>query len=442
MSWGTGKLGEVCIIEKGNIGIMKAVSGEYPLVVLGEERKSHNEYQFDDEAVIIPLVSSTGHGHKSLKRIHFQKGKFAVGSILCAVIPIDKTKLSAEFLYRYLDLNKEGELVSRMKGMANVSLPIKEIASIEIPLPSLEEQKEIIYRFQKLETFKNQILTELNQQLLLVKELRRCFLQEAIQGKIVPKNLLDESAAILLKKIKAEKDSLIAKKKIKGDTSLPPIKTEEIPFEIPSNWSWCRLGQICIKIGSGSTPRGSDYSKSGILFFRSQNVYNEGIVFSDTNFISEEVHRRMNGTKVIANDILLNITGGSLGRCALVPKDFVEGNVSQHVCIIRPTQVSTTFLHKAFLSPYFQDLIFASTTGAGREGLPKNNLEQFLLPLPPLAEQVRIIDKLEVLMKYCDRLEQNIEQAIANAETLLQVSLKEALGKPSRTDEEYHVVHA
>ena len=114
MSWGMAKLGEVCTIEKGNIGIMKAIPGEYPLVVLGEERKTHKEFQFDDEAVIIPLVSSTGHGHRSMKRIFFQTGKFSVGSILCAVIPKDRTQLSAEFLYRYLDLNKEKELVSRM----------------------------------------------------------------------------------------------------------------------------------------------------------------------------------------------------------------------------------------------------------------------------------------------------------------------------------------
>ena len=93
MSWKKEKLGKLCTIEKGAIGILKAIPGEYPMVVTSEERKSHNEFQFDDEAVIIPLVSSTGHGHKSLKRIHYQKGKFALGSILCADIPKNKTIL-------------------------------------------------------------------------------------------------------------------------------------------------------------------------------------------------------------------------------------------------------------------------------------------------------------------------------------------------------------
>ncbi len=135
----------------------------------------------------------------------------------------------------------------------------------------------------------------------------------------------------------------------------------------------------------------------------------------------------MNGTKVIAKDILLNITGGSLGRAALVPNDFKEGNVSQHVCIIRPTLVDDSFLHKTVLSPYFQYLIFDSTTGAGREGLPKYNLEQFVIPLPPLAEQERIVAKLEKLMKFCAELEVSIKQGIKNADQLLQTALKKAL---------------
>jgi type I restriction enzyme S subunit len=108
------------------------------------------------------------------------------------------------------------------------------------------------------------------------------------------------------------------------------------------------------------------------------------LVYDDINFISDETHKQMNGTAVYANDILLNITGGSMGRCALVPNDFEEGNVSQHVCIIRPICINNKFLHNIVLSPFFQKFIFSSTTGDGREGLPKYNLEQFLIPLPSI----------------------------------------------------------
>ena len=180
MTWKTAKLDEICTIEKGNIGIMKAIPGAYPLVVLGEGRKSHHEYQFDDEAVIIPLVSSTGHGHRSMKRIFFQTGKFSVGSILCAVIPKDKTQLSAEFLYIYLDFNKEKELVSRMKGMANVTLPIYEIASVEIPLPSIEEQNQIVEKFRLI----TQIEDEISRQANFLQQLRSAVFREVMNGEI------------------------------------------------------------------------------------------------------------------------------------------------------------------------------------------------------------------------------------------------------------------
>ncbi len=186
------------------------------------------------------------------------------------------------------------------------------------------------------------------------------------------------------------------------------------------------MREVCSKIGSGSTPKGSNYSNDGIPFFRSQNVHNDGLVYDDIKFISEDVHQKMNGTTVLTNDVLLNITGGSLGRCALVPSDFEEGNVSQHVSIIRPVKLENSYLHKIILSPLIQGYIFNSTTGAGREGLPKYNLEQFVIPLPPLSEQQRIVSKLDKLMQYCDKLEQSIDQSLQQAESLRQSILKRA----------------
>lgn len=429
MSWKKVKLGDLCIIEKGKTGIQKAIPGDYPLVVTAEERKSHNEYQFDDEAVIIPLVSGTGHGHASIKRLHFQSGKFALGSILCAVIPKDKSVLNAEYLFRFLNLNKKRELVDRMKGMANVTLPIKEIAKIEIPLPSLEKQIEFIEKYALLETDSEDISSELTHQLDLIKQLRQSFLREAMQGKLCQAEPVEAQVTgqQLLAKIKVEKAKLIAAKKLKKEKELPTITEDEIPFEIPKHWFWCRLGDVCSKIGSGSTPKGSNYSETGKPFFRSQNIHDNGLVYDDIKFVSEEVQKQMNGTVVLSNDILLNITGGSMARCALVPNDFKEGNVSQHVCIIRPLSSNNIFLHKLILSPYFQKLIFSSTTGAGREGLPKYNLEQFIIPLPPLHEQEQIVAKLEELMSFCDGLEQSIKESQVYNEMLLQQVLREAL---------------
>jgi len=176
-----------------------------------------------------------------------------------------------------------------------------------------------------------------------------------------------------------------------------------VPFEIPDNWVWTTIEEICSKIGSGSTPRGSNYSVKGIPFFRSQNVYNDKLVYDDIKYISEEVHQKMKGTEVLANDLLLNITGGSLGRCAVVPADFNCGNVSQHVCIMRSVLVEPEYFHALVLSSYFTKSM--KITGSGREGLPKYNLEQMYFPLPPLTEQQRIVTEIEHWFALLDQIE-------------------------------------
>ena len=323
MSWKKVKLGDVCNIEKGTTGILKAVPGEYPMVVTSEERKSHNEYQFDDEAVIVPLVSGTGHGHASIKRIHFQKGKFALGSILCAIIPKDKTQLSAEYLYRFLDLNKENELVARMKGMANVSLPLKEIPLIEIPLPSLKKQVAFVEQYKDLENKSDLLSTELTHQLALVKKLRQQLLQDAVQGKLVKQNPADEPASELLKKIKAEKEKLIAEKKFKEGKELPPIKAEEIPFDIPDSWAWCRLGQI-LKISSGDGLTSSQMEKNGSIpvyggngingYHNFFNIARETIVMGRVGYYCGCIHLTESKAWVTDNAFIVSYSEENLNR--------------------------------------------------------------------------------------------------------------------------------
>ncbi len=192
-----------------------------------------------------------------------------------------------------------------------------------------------------------------------------------------------------------------------------------MPFELPEGWVWITLEEISSKIGSGSTPKGGNYSKDGIPFFRSQNVYNEGLVCADMKFISNATHKRMIGTEVRPKDLLLNITGGSLGRCAIVSDEFQIGNVSQHVCIIRPIFVLSSYVHSFILSSLFKKSM--NITGSGREGLPKYNLEKMFLPLPPLTEQTRIVTEIEHWTKLIDAIEQG--------KIDLQIAIKQAKSK-------------
>ena len=212
---------------------------------------------------------------------------------------------------------------------------------------------------------------------------------------------------------------------------------QDMPFEVPKGWVWTTLEEITSKIGSGSTPKGSNYSEEGIPFFRSQNVYNEGLVYEDIKFISDATHQLMIGTEVHSKDLLLNITGGSLGRCAIVPADFQIGNVSQHVCIIRSILVLSSYVHTFILSPFFKKTM--NITGSGREGLPKYNLEKMFLPIPPLKEQERIIKEIEHWFTFIDAIEQskvNLQTAIKQTKSkILDLAIHGKLVPQDPSDE-------
>jgi type I restriction enzyme S subunit len=253
-----------------------------------------------------------------------------------------------------------------------------------------------------------------------IARLRRFILDLAVRGKLVPKDPNDEPASELLKRIAKEKARLGLKHEVS------PLGSDEIPFELPKGWSWSRIGEVCSKTGSGSTPRGGQavYKSTGIQFLRSQNVYDTGLLLDDVAYIDSSTHARMVGTAVKPKDLLLNITGGSMGRCCRVPDAFGEANVSQHVAIIRAAFPGTEdFLHRLVLSPYFQAFIFNEQTGAGRGGLPKNKMDRIAVALPPLAEQHRIVAKVDELMALCDRLEEARAEREATRDRLTAASL-------------------
>jgi type I restriction enzyme, S subunit len=136
-------LGSVAQLEKGLTGIQQAVPGDFPLVVTAAERGTCDHFDFVGPAAIVPLVSSTGHGNASINRLHYQEGKFALGSILVAVLPYDPEQISARFIFEYLTAFKEELLVSRMTGSANVTLTLGKLAEVPIPMVSQQLQAKV-----------------------------------------------------------------------------------------------------------------------------------------------------------------------------------------------------------------------------------------------------------------------------------------------------------
>jgi type I restriction enzyme S subunit len=199
--------------------------------------------------------------------------------------------------------------------------------------------------------------------------------------------------------------------------------------EFNEDWRIKSFGEITTKVGSGSTPTGGAkvYLNSGVVFIRSQNVIENQLSLEDATFISEEVNSKMKGSIVKANDILLNITGGSIGRSCVVPNSFKIGNVNQHVCIIRlDAQNTPIFLQLFISSEKGQKLIFEGQTGSGREGLNFQSIRAFKINLPTLPEQQKIAsfltsvdEKIQQLTKKKELLEQykkGVMQKIFNQE--------------------------
>ncbi len=264
-----------------------------------------------------------------------------------------------------------------------------------------------------------------------IDQLKQTILQLAVMGKLVPQDPKDEPAESLLNRLASDKDRLIKDKKIKKQPKLPQVDESEFPFSPPSGWRFERIGNLTSKLGSGSTPRGgkSAYVSDGVIFLRSQNVWNDGLRLDDTAYIPDETHEAMNNTQVFPRDVLLNITGASLGRSTIFPESLVTANVSQHVTIIRLVEPAMAeFLHIGILSPLVQKLVWGRQVGMAIEGLSKKVLEKFEFPIPPLAEQQRIVARVDELMALCDQLKASLATAQTTQLNLADSLVEQAIG--------------
>jgi len=178
-------------------------------------------------------------------------------------------------------------------------------------------------------------------------------------------------------------------------------------------WSKVKLKDISVKVGSGSTPRGGSkvYTDTGIPFIRSQNVNNNILSLIDIVYIPKEINLSMQNSQVNACDILLNITGASIGRSCVVPIDFQLGNVNQHVCIIRLNKDDNDprFIQLFLASSKGQNLVYQSQTGSGREGLNFESIKNFKITIPPKDEQNKIAISINLIDKKIELLEEKLE---------------------------------
>ncbi len=240
-----------------------------------------------------------------------------------------------------------------------------------------------------------------------VAKLRELILTLAVQGKLVPQDPADEPASVLLQKIRAEKDRLIAEGKIKKDKPLAAITDEEKPFELPHGWEWVRLGTLVDPrrtITYGVLKPGPD-DKDGIPLVKTENVQFNHVLRQFNSRITPTLDEEYKRTRLLGGEVLITLVG-SIGRCAIAPPEIKGANLSRSVGMVVPLDGANkqfmVYSLTALISPKFVD---QNCAGTAQKVLNIGTVDAMLYPLPPLAEQSRIVTRVEELMRLCDALE-------------------------------------
>lgn len=321
------------------------------------------------------------------------------------------------------------QVMGDVAGTAYNALTIIKLKNLLFPLPPLAEQKRIVAKIEELLPYIQKYdvahtkLEEFNKKFPV--EMQKSILQQAIMGKLTEDwrneqaslaktnstvQLDDRSSAKdLLKKIKAQKARLIAEGKIKKDKPLAEITEDEIPFDIPESWCWCRLGDICFDIKRGKSPKYVE--KSNYLAFAQKcNVKTGGINLEIALYLDESTISRYSNTDcLVQGDVVINSTGGgTMGRVGYfeceIPKGIKGIYPDSHVTTIRTVGFMEQKFVFYFLKTKQKELESLGEGSTNQTELKPYTLQNLLLPLPPLAEQKAIVAKIEELLPLCKKL--------------------------------------
>lgn len=326
-------------------------------------------------AILLPQGSLLFSSRAPIGYIAITQNELATNQGFKNLIPTTFTYIN--FLYHYLQYAKP-LIIDMASGTTFLELSAKAFSKIPVPLAPLNEQYRIVEKIEEL-------FSEIEN---------------------VEQNLLDVN-----KRLNIYWQAIL-------DSAFERVQeTNE------------KLISFTTFIGAGSTPKGgrSIYVKSGIPFVRSQNVLHYSLSLEDVAYITDAINENMARTKVQPNDVLLNITGASIGRCAYVPDYFNQGNVNQHVCIIRTTSdLSHKYLALYLNSPKVQRLIKEWSSGATREALTLSQIKDIAIPIRPLSEQELIVAELESQYTILENVKETITKKLRHIKVLKQSILSKA----------------
>ena len=336
--------------------------------------------------------------------------ELCIGRGLCDVIPL--AGMNERFTLYLLRCFKD-IFIKKATGTTFVAITGETVKNQVVPLPPLAEQDRIVAKIEKLLPLVDRyaVAYEKLEQFdaKFPEDMKKSILQYAIQGKLVEQRAEEGTGEELYQQIQAEKQRLVAEKKIKKEKPLSEISEEEKPYDIPSNWIWVRFGELgSYKKG----PFGSAITKSmfvpkgngAIKVYEQKNAIQKDATIGDYYIRREYFESKMKGFEVFPGDIIVSCAG-TIGETYVMPDDFEQGIINQALMRMK--------IFKPLYIPYF--LIFfdfvlkrdakSSSKGSAIKNIPPFEiLKNYLVPLPPLAEQKRIVAKIEELLPLCERL--------------------------------------
>jgi len=384
------------------------------------------------------------------------------------------------FAYRFFEkINASGEINNYRKGVGISNMSSKALASIVFPLPPTSEQRRIIakidelmarcdeleklrtaqhgarltvhaaaikqllniaepYQHKRAQAFFAEHFGELYTVKENVAELRKAILQLAVMGKLVPQNQDDQPARELLKEIEAEKQRLVKEGKVKKPKPLQPINPEEVPYQLPNGWEWCRMQDVFLSLKYGTSKR-CDYDGGAIPVLRIPNIY-KGIVSIDDLKYTDLSEKERSDLGLNEDDLLVIRSNGSeslVGRAAVVGKESSGFCYAGYLMRIR--------IDRKLLNSYYLYFVFDCEmtrmaiegpirTTSGVKNINSTEISQLRVPLPPFQEQHRIVARINQLMALCDTLDQQID-ATTNKQTELLNTLIRAQSKGGAVDD-------
>lgn len=279
------------------------------------------------------------------------------------------------------------------------------MVNLLIPLPPLSEQKRIVAKIEELLPLIGRYaaayekLEQFNAK--FPEDMKKSILQYAIQGKLVEQRAEEGTGEELYQQIQTEKQHLIAEKKIKKEKPLAAISEDEIPFDIPESWKWCRLSDIIdVRDGTHDSPK---YVPEGIPLITSKNLSNGIIDYGNVKYITQEDADKINARSMVEDDDILFAMIGSIGNPVLVKKDreFCIKNMALFKKFA-DTDIFMQYMYWFFF--YAQYKLKKEASGGVQSFISLSRFREYLVPLPPFAEQKRIVAKIEELLPLCERL--------------------------------------